>query len=440
MPLGASGVGIDSRKVMEGQLFVAIKGENFDGHDYVDEAILKGSAGVIVEKVPQDTAGKSCAAVIEVESTLGALADMAKSWRDSLAGLKVAAVTGSNGKTTTKDMTHNILSVSRNPLSTSGNLNNHIGLPMTLLKLDRTHDSCVLEMGMNSFGEIRALAAIASPSVGTITNIGNAHLEKMKDLEGVARAKGELVENFGKEDTFCVNADDPRVLRIADGVNCRKITYGVSATDAFIGAEEIRHDGLESMEFSMRIGDRTAKARIRGIGVHNVSNALSAAAMAHSLGCGMNEILAGLEKYVPTPMRLEVVRAPAGFRVINDTYNANPDSVRAALCELVRHRTPGTKAVAVLGDMLELGEGSEREHEKIGEHISKLGLDAVVAVGKFAGALLSGARGCPERHAAESPEKAADILSGICGENDLALVKGSRGMKMEGVIHKLYEK
>lgn len=439
MPVGASGVCIDSRKIMESQLFVAIKGENFDGHDYVDEALRRGSSGVIVEKVSQETSVTGCGAVIEVKSTVGALADMAKGWRDSLAGLKVAAVTGSNGKTTTKNMVHNILSVARNPLSTSGNLNNHIGLPMTLLKLEKNHDSCVLEMGMNSFGEIRTLAAIASPSVGTITNIGNAHLEKMKDLEGVARAKGELVENFGGEDTFCVNADDSRVLRIADGVNCRKVTYGVSASGTFIGAENIRHDGLESMEFSMRIGNRTSKARIRGIGIHNISNALSAAATAYSLGCEMNEILAGLEKYVPTPMRLEVVRVPAGFRVINDTYNANPDSVRAALGELARHRTPGNKAVVVLGDMLELGERSEREHEKIGEHISTLDLDAVVAMGKFAEAILSGARGCPEQHVADSPEKAADILSGICGQNDLVLVKGSRGMKMEGVIHKLYE-
>jgi UDP-N-acetylmuramoyl-tripeptide--D-alanyl-D-alanine ligase len=441
MPIGASGVSIDSRKIKRDQLFVAIEGPNFDGHDYVAEAFEKGSVGAIVEKYPQIRDAKhSCGAIIKVESTQKALLEMSRHWRNSFPDLKVAAITGSNGKTTTKNMTHSILSVSGSVLSTHGNLNNHIGLPLSLLKLEEEHDFCVLEMGMNSFGEIRTLADVASPDVGTITTVGKAHLEEMKDLEGVARAKGELVENFGEENTFCVNIDDPWVGKIADSVRCRKITYGIVSREAFIKAGDISHEGMESIEFTIHIGEQSARTRIKGIGTHNVSNALSASALGYSLGCGMNEILAGLEKYVPSAMRLEVLRTPFGFRVINDAYNANPDSMRAALDELAGHRGGKTKAVAVLGDMLELGESSEREHELIGEHVSQLGLDMVVAMGEFSRSLVSAVRGQTECHVAKSPQEAAALLLEVCGEDDVVLVKGSRGMRMEAVIQTLYKK
>ncbi len=441
MPLGASGVSIDSRKIRKNQLFVAIEGPNFDGHDYVAEAFEKGSAGALVEKHPQiQDARRNCAAVIKVDSTRKALLEMARHWRNSFPDLKVAAITGSNGKTTTKNMTYSILSVSGNALSTSGNLNNRIGLPLSLLGLEEKHNFCVLEMGMNSFGEIRTLADVASPDVGTITTVGKAHLEGMGDLEGVARAKGELVENFTEKNTFCVNIDDPRVAGIADGVRCRKITYGVTSPEAFIRADDISHDEMESIGFTIHIGERSARTKIRGIGAHNVSNALAASAVAYSLGCEMNEILAGLEKYVPSAMRMEVMRSPSGIRIINDSYNANPDSMRAALDELASHRRSGAKAVAVLGDMLELGESSEREHRLIGEHICGLGLDMVVAMGEFSQHLVSAAGGQTAAYVAGSPQEAAALLLDTCAEQDIVLVKGSRGMKMERVIQILYKK
>lgn len=441
MALGASGVSIDSRKIRKNQLFVAIEGPNFDGHDYVAEAFEKGCAGAIVQRDPQmQNAGHGCGAVIRVDSTRKALLDMSRHWRNSFPGIKVAAITGSNGKTTTKNMTHSILSVSGNVLSTPGNLNNQIGLPLCLLELEKKHDFCVLEMGMNSFGEIRTLADVASPDVGTITSIGKAHLEGTGDLEGVARAKGELVENFGEENTFCVNIDDPRVAKIADGARCRKITYATVSPDAFIRAHDISQREMESIEFTIRVGEESARTRIRGIGAHNVSNALSASALAYSLGCGMNEILSGLERYAPSEMRLEVMRTPFGFRIINDSYNANPDSMRAALDALAGHRRGGAKAVAVLGDMLELGESAEREHQAIGEHASRLGLDMVVAMGEFSRSLVSTAGGETVCHVVRNPREAAELLLGACGEGDIVLVKGSRGMKMEEVIQTLYEK
>ena len=441
MPVGASGISIDSRNIEKNQVFVALEGPSFDGHNYVAEALEKGAAGAVVEKHPQiPDSRRDCGVIIKVESTHKALLEMSRHWRNSFPGLKVAAITGSNGKTTTKNMTHSILSVSGSVLSTHGNLNNQIGLPLTLLKLEKSHDFCVLEMGMNSFGEIRTLADIASPDVGTITTVGKAHLEGMGDLGGVAKAKGELVENFGEENTFCVNIDDPRVEKIAARARCRKVTYGVASAGAFIRADDISREEMDLIEFTIRIGRRSARARIRGIGAHNVTNALSASALAYSLGCGMNEILAGLGEYVPPAMRLEVLHTPFGFRIINDSYNANPDSMRAALDELAAHRRGKAKAVAVLGDMLELGESGEREHRMIGEHISKLGLDMVIAMGEFSRSLVSSVRGETACRVAESPQEAAALILEACREDDLVLVKGSRGMKMETVIQTLYQK
>ena len=438
MPTAASGISIDSRTIEKNQVFIAIEGPSFDGHNYVAEAFEKGSLAVIVQKEPQgQNTEQGCGAVIKVPSTQKALLELSRHWRNSFHSLKVAAITGSNGKTTTKNMTHSILSVAGKVLSTRGNLNNQIGLPLNLLQLDESYDFCVLEMGMNSFGEIRTLADVASPDVGTITTVGKAHLEGMGDLKGVARAKGELVENFTEQNTFCVNIDDPRVKEIAGRTHCQKITYGIKSPDAFIRADEIRQREMESVEFTVHIGQESTRARIRGIGSHNVSNALSASALAYSLGCGMDEIVVGLEKYVPSAMRLEVIRAPFGFRIINDSYNANPDSMRAALDELAAHRKDGAKAVAVLGDMLELGESSEREHRLIGEHISQLGLDMVVAMGEFSEPLVSAVGEKTMRHVAHNPREAAALLAELCTEQDVVLVKGSRGMKMETVIHEL---
>ena len=438
MPTAASGISIDSRTIEKNQVFIAIEGPSFDGHNYVAEAFEKGSLAVIVQKEPQgQNTEQGCGTVIKVPSTQKALLELSRHWRNSFHSLKVAAITGSNGKTTTKNMTHSILSVAGKVLSTRGNLNNQIGLPLNLLQLDESYDFCVLEMGMNSFGEIRTLADVASPDVGTITTVGKAHLEGMGDLKGVARAKGELVENFTEQNTFCVNIDDPRVKEIAGRTRCQKITYGIKSPEAFIRADEIRQREMESVEFTVHIGRESTRARIRGIGSHNVSNALSASALAYSLGCGMDEIVVGLQKYVPSAMRLEVIRAPFGFKIINDSYNANPDSMRAALDELASHRKDGAKAVAVLGDMLELGESSEREHRLIGEHISQLGLDMVVAMGEFSEPLVSAVGEETMRHIARSPREAAALLAELCTEQDVVLVKGSRGMKMETVIHEL---
>lgn len=429
-----SGVSTDSRNVSPGEIFFALRGENFDGHEYVDEAMKKGAAGAVIEgnSVAQD--GRKL--LIRVPSTLRALGDLACEWRKSFPELKLAAITGSNGKTTTKEMAWSVVSRKYKTLRNTGNFNNLIGLPLTLFKLDGSYEAAVVELGMNDFGEIRRLAEIAHPDTGAITNIGRAHLEKLGGIEGVARAKGELVEGFTGENVFVVNADDPRTVEIARKTDCKKITYGIKSGGADISAKDIRQDGFSGIDFLMTTGSGQIPIRIKGIGMHNVMNALCASGIALSLGCGMDEILEGLGSFTPGYMRLEVLESPSGFRVINDTYNANPDSMRSAIDELMSHKGAGG-AIAVLGDMLELGEKSESEHYGLGEYLSASGVDYVIACGNFGRAMLEGAGEGSNGFYASSIDEAAKIVNEIARPGDLVLVKGSRGMRMEEVTKKL---
>lgn len=429
-----SGVSTDSRNISSGEIFFALKGENYDGHEYVDEAIKKGAGGAVIEE--NSIAHEAGKLLIRVPSTLRALGDLASEWRKSFLQLKLAAITGSNGKTTTKEMAWSIVSRKYKTLKNTGNFNNLIGLPLTLFKLDASYKAAVVELGMNDFGEIRRLAEIALPDTGAITNIGRAHLEKLGGIEGVARAKGELVEAFTGENVFVVNADDPRTVEIAKKTASGKITYGIKSTGADITARDIRQDGFSGIGFLMKTETSEFPVRIKGIGMHNVMNALCASGIALSLGCGKDEIIAGLEGFTPGYMRLEVLESPSGFRVINDTYNANPDSMRSAVNELMGLKGGG-RAIAVLGDMLELGEKSASEHYGVGEYLSASGVDYVIACGDFGRALLEGAGGGPNCFYAGSHEEVANIVREISRPGDLVLVKGSRGMRMEEVTKKL---
>ncbi|MGH7884187.1 MAG: UDP-N-acetylmuramoyl-tripeptide--D-alanyl-D-alanine ligase, partial [Thermodesulfobacteriota bacterium] len=263
----------DSRRIKDKEIFIALEGDNFDGHEFIEEAFDKGASFAIVEKIPNHLAGKP---YIRVKSTETALSKLAKNWRNSFKNLKVAAITGSNGKTTTKEMAYSILSVNNTVLKNSGNFNNHIGLPLTLLKLNKDHEICVIELGMSSFGEIRELTSIADPDIGAITNIGRAHLEKLGSVEGVAEAKSELVENFDMNKTFCVNLDDPFIIKIAEKTKSKKIYYGLSSKDSLIKIYDIEQEDFQSIKFNMKIRGERTSIRMRGIGRHNVSNALCA--------------------------------------------------------------------------------------------------------------------------------------------------------------------
>lgn len=428
------GVSTDSRTISPGDVFFALRGENFDGHKFIEEAFQKGASAAVVERVPENLI--KSARLVQVGSTLGALGDLAMNWRSSLSDIELAAITGSNGKTTTKEMTWSIVSQNYRTLKNTGNFNNLIGLPLTLLELDDSYEMAVVELGMNEFGEIRRLSQIARPDVGAITNIGRAHLEKLGGIEGVAKAKAEIVEGFGKNSVFVVNADDDRVQHIADEADCRKITYGIESKGSFITGDSIEEKGFTGIKFYMSIAGEGFPVTLHTIGVHNVMNALCAAGIAYGLGCMADEIREGLEKFRPVQQRLEVSDVPQGFKVINDAYNANPDSMRKAIDELMRLKGGG-RAVAVVGDMLELGEAALSEHKGIGEYLSSAGVDYVITYGNFGAAVLDSLSNGTEGVHAATHEEAASALTSYACEGDLVLVKGSRGMRMEEVIKKL---
>jgi len=431
-----SGVSTDSKKIKGGELFIALRGSRFDGHDFVSEALVKGAKGAVVEEANSFT--RNGKVIIQVPSTLKALGDLARAWKNEFPDLRLAAITGSNGKTTTKEMTSSMLALKFSVLKNSGNFNNLIGLPLTLLKIDEDHNAAVVELGMNEFGEIRRLAEIANPDTGTITNIGSAHLEKLGSIEGVAKAKGELVEGFSERNTFVVNMDDPQIQDIAKGLRCKKIPYGLNSAGLLITAKDISPVGFSAVRFNLIMGEREIPIRIRGIGIHNVMNALCAAGLAFSFGCDSDEIQAGLERYFPVYMRLEVLDSPYGFKIINDSYNSNPDSMRRAIEELIRLKGSG-RAIAVLGDMLELGTRSEQEHKGLGEFLSQLKVDYVISFGKFGMSVLEGLKDNGRSMYAESHEEAAQAIINFARKEDLVLIKGSRGMKMENVVQRLYE-
>ena len=431
-----SGVSTDTRKITKDKIFFALKGDNFDGRDFVEEAFNNGASGAVVESaLSRDLNTK---VLIEVPSTLKALGDLASSWRVSFPDLKLAAITGSNGKTTTKEMAWSIVSLKHKTLKNTGNFNNLIGLPLTLFELNNDYKAAIVEVGMNDFGEIRRLSEIARPDIGAITNIGHAHLEKLGGLNGVAKAKGELVENFNEDNVFVVNLDDPRLQRIAKGLNCQKITYGIISDGAMISASEIESSDFSGITFNMNVQGEEIPVRIKGIGLHNVMNSLCAAGIALSFGCDNAQIKEGLESYTPTHMRLEVLDTPYGFVVINDAYNANPDSMKRAIDELVRLKGGG-KAIVVLGDMLELGEASEYEHMEIGRYLLASGVDYVIAYGRYAENILEGAGNSTSCFHVNTHEQAAKALIDVAKQGDLVLIKGSRGSRMEQVIKGLFE-
>ncbi|RJX30613.1 MAG: UDP-N-acetylmuramoyl-tripeptide--D-alanyl-D-alanine ligase [Desulfurivibrio sp.] len=433
-------ISTDTRTLQPGDLFVALSGEHFDGRQFVREAVAKGAAGVIVagqveEKLPVP--------VIAVADPQEALGDLAAYRRTSMPNLQVIAITGSSGKTTVKEMCAAILKEEYNVLKTEGNLNNLIGLPLTLLRLDASHEVAVLEMGMNRPGEIARMTEIADPDIACIVNIHGAHLAGLHSIEGVARAKGELFAGGKSWARFCVNLDDKRVKAIARNCSQQQITFGRSR-NAYVRATHVRNLGEQGMLFTLHVGGDKVRIRIRGLGEHNVGNALAAAAMAYAAGVKPEQIGRGLMHFVPYDKRLQM-ETIGGLSVINDCYNANPASMLAAL-ETVRAMKKNRKSVAILGDMLELGETSDAAHRRLGETAACKAFDYLFAYGQFARKVVEGALDARmTMKQAKQMEKKEDIVEAIVklialGElqsGDLVLVKGSRGMRMETIIEQL---
>jgi UDP-N-acetylmuramoyl-tripeptide--D-alanyl-D-alanine ligase len=421
-------ISTDSRTVGRGELFVPLRGDRFDGHDFLGQAARKGAAACLSEEV---LAGFPVP-VIRVEDTLVAMGSLAASLRRDFSG-PVIAVTGSSGKTTTKEMLSAILSLSDVGLKTAGNFNNLIGLPLTLFRLEPRHRWAILEMGMSARREIARLAEIADPTVGVITNVGPAHLETLLNLDGVARAKGELFAALKPGGTAVINADDELVaqLPVANGV--RRLLFGTSP-EAQVRAEEIEVTG-EAVRFRLLVPEGERFVTLKVPGRHNVSNALAAAAAAASVGVGIDLIVRGLENFTPVSGRMEVVRGEDGDLFIEDGYNANPLSVRVAL-EALDEMGGSGRRVAVLGDMLELGSGSDGFHREAG-WVAARRCDYLLLMGGMAEHTSAGAR---ERgmqsdrvRVVGSHDEAAEHLRRILRPGDRVLIKGSRGMKMEKI-------
>jgi UDP-N-acetylmuramoyl-tripeptide--D-alanyl-D-alanine ligase len=438
--VGLSGISTDSRILKSGELFVAIKGENFDGHQFVKEVLKKGDGGVLVaetyvtSELPDLGEGSSC--VIVVPDTLKALGDLAGFHRRRNHA-SVVAITGTNGKTTTKEMTATMLGKSFYVLKTAGNFNNLVGLPLTLLGLENDHELAVLELAMNHPGEIARLTAICKPEVGVITNIEPGHLEGVKDIDGVMRAKGELLEGLGDNGTAVLNIDDQRICRLAEQFEGRVISFGIHSS-AEVWATPVSQ-AASNCSFDLSWYNESIRVRLGIPGNGAIYNALAAAAVGFRLGLSLEEVKEGLESTVTLPGRMEIMTLPGGIHLINDTYNANPGSMTQAVETLCTLKGNG-RGIFIAGDMLELGDHAKSAHKELGVTVSRAGIARLYATGAFAQTLADGAEGAgmdPENIFVGSQEAILDALKGRLGPGDWVLVKGSRLMAMEKVVEGL---
>lgn len=419
---GLSEISTDSRNMAPGALFVPLRGERFDGHDYISQAVKNGAAACLSEEIIEGLS----VPVIRVENTLQALGDLAAAYRLQLNG-PLIAITGSAGKTTTKEMLAAILEQVGPGLKTAGNFNNLIGLPLTIFRMQPEHQWAVLEMGTSRLGEIERLTEIAQPTVGLITNIGQAHLETLHGLDGVSRAKGELFAGL-QGGSAIINLDDSRVARLPVANRVYRFTYGES-TDAQVRAENIVVTS-ENLSFDLLFEGQRQKIELAAAGQHNVSNALAAAAAALVLKVSLEKIAAGLKAFTPVQGRMNLFPMPCGGLLLDDSYNANPLSVTAALDVLANTKGQGRR-VAVLGDMLELGEGAVQMHRDIGEKAGGF-VDLLVGIGSFAADICAGA-GLKAEQMVTLPDVDAAIryLQEQQRPGDRILVKGSRGVKLD---------
>ncbi len=431
-----SGVSIDSRTITEGEMFFAIKGDNFDGHKFVESALIKGSGAVVDMKPEKLPEGK---VIIYVNDTLKSLQDLAHFLRERR-DIPVVAITGSNGKTTTKEMLYTVLSGKFRTLKNEGNLNNHIGLPLTLTRLVPEDEAVILEMGMNASGEIRRLCEIAVPDYGVITNVGSAHVGRLGSYDEVRKAKLEILGGLG---TAIVNADDTNLMQGLRNMNDFRgqiLTFGIKS-DADVTAGDViaTENGIG---FSLKSNDKkSVSVRLNVHGFFNVYNALAAAAVAIRLGMTLEEIKTAMETFRAYTMRFEVIKK-SGITVINDAYNANPSSMEESIIELKR-MAPEGRSVAVFGDMGELGGYSTEAHMEIGRVLSDAGVDVFVAVGEkmrlASDEIMKIGTGIPlpEVHNFKDAETAGHSIMKILKHGDTVLLKGSRVMGIETIAGRI---
>jgi len=446
--ISISGVSIDSRTIKKGELFISLRGENFDGHNFIKEAVRKGASGVVIREGYPLTDSLTETEIngipiIAAGDTLNALQEMARYYRDQFS-IPLIGITGSNGKTTTKEMLWHILSHKFSVLKNEGNMNNHIGVPLTLFRLTPSHHMAVIEMGISDRRELTRLCQIAGPTAAVITNIGPTHLEKLGRIENVAEAKGEIL-NFIKTDGVCIlNRDDTFFDVFKSMVQGRVVSFGMSShANVYTEMADITLPGktAEMMTFRLTCPLGQVNIPMQVIGLHNLYNALCAAATAYAVGADIKDIQQGLEKFTPVKMR-SAIENVGGIYVLNDTYNANPASMVAAI-DMLKSLKEGRQKFVVQGDMLELGKNAATAHRDLGIYIAGAGIDGLISVGEFAEYVAEGATsaGMSEdrvitcRDNVQTLEKIKQWLH----QGDMLLVKGSRGMKMERIIEGLKE-
>ncbi|MDY6825717.1 MAG: UDP-N-acetylmuramoyl-tripeptide--D-alanyl-D-alanine ligase [Bacillota bacterium] len=433
-----TGFVIDSRKAKPGNFFIPFSGENTEGHHYIADAAKREGAGAfIVSGREPDPSIPPDFLLVEIEDPLVAMQRVAAYHRQRFE-LPVVGITGSSGKTTTKDFTAGVLSAKYKVLKTTGNLNNEIGLPLTILELNADHQVAVLEMGMSAPGEINTLCDIARPSIGVITNIGEAHIEMLGSVEAIARAKGELLDYLGSGGVAVLNGDDPRLLKLGERFPGKVLYYGFNQGD--IKGLKLSQRGEKSF-FRVRFPNRSEGWFESPLpGRESAGNALAALTVGYILEIDPAEMIKGLCSSRITGGRLQVLYNSAGTRIIDDTYNANPDSVKAALNVLMD--LGGEKTVAVLGDMLELGPFTEEAHRAVGRYASQIGVGTLVTVGPMASlaAIEASRTGKTTVYSCDNHEQAIEILTGLISDKGRSvLVKGSRGMEMEKIVRALLD-
>ncbi|MGE5615007.1 MAG: UDP-N-acetylmuramoyl-tripeptide--D-alanyl-D-alanine ligase [Bacillota bacterium] len=430
-----TGISTDSRTIRRGDLFIPLIGENFDGHDFIGDAFEKGAAASLTQRENVNFPGKT---VILVNNTLKALQDLAAYYRSRF-DIPFIGITGSVGKTSTKEMVACAVGARYNVLKNEGNLNNEVGVPLTIFRLDGSYEAAVVEMGMSAPGEISALAAIVRPKVGIITNIGISHIEKLGSRSNILKAKLELLDGLQPGGLLVLNGDDVMLGGVRDFLDCRTVTFGLGEGVDYM-AYNIRSYGENGTRFDIMDGGIEYDIHVPAPGVHNVYNALAALAAGRELGVPVKELALGISRYKPGQMRLNIIKT-GRFTVINDAYNSSPQSVKAALDVL--EEVIAERRIAVLGDMLELGEWSSSAHREMGSYAAGKKLDYIITVGRRAldiarGAIESGLD--PEITASfMSNAEALDYLRKVLRPGDAILVKGSRGMKMEEVVRSLAE-
>lgn len=427
----AQGYSIDSRTIQPGELFFAVKGERLDGHDFVDQALGKGATAAVIRKdhLARYTVKTG---LMLVDDTLSGLQTLATAVR-RLWGKPLIGVTGSTGKTTTKEAIAHALSTRFRVLKSEGNFNNHFGLPLMLLKIEPEHDLAVIEMGMSHAGEIAALAKIAQPEIGVVTNVAPVHLEFFESVAGIARAKYELIEALPAGGTAVLNADDEYVSQFGRDFNGKVVLYGLR-TSADVRAENIQPRGSEGSAFDLVVGSYREKAVLHLVGTHNIYNALAAVATGLERGLTPSEAVAALASLAPADKRGQVVKL-GNITIINDCYNCNPKALEAMVDALAA--MPAKRRIVVVGAMLELGPTSEDLHWQAGQHIAAKKIDVLLGVRDQARQMVEAARHAGmQAEFFATPEEAGEWLARETRDGDVVLLKASRGVKLERALEK----